>query len=154
MTIAELETAVRVGDHPVVLVFDNERYGTIHDHQVRGGFEPVATDLGPVDWVRVAEGYGALGARIDQDEAFEPALRAALAAARPTVLHLVVDRCWVSVDRFADDLPAIAAVSTPEPEPEATPEPEPEATPEPEPEATPEPEASSLTPEPGTPATP
>ncbi len=62
MTIAELETAVRVGVHPVVLVFDNERYGTIHDHQVRRGLEPVATDLGPVDWVRVAEGYGALGA--------------------------------------------------------------------------------------------
>jgi acetolactate synthase-1/2/3 large subunit len=138
MTIAELETAVRVGVHPVVLVFDNERYGTIHEHQVRRGLEPVATDLGPVDWVRVAEGYGAFGARIDEDDAFEPALRVALAAERPTVLHLVVDRRWVSVDRFADDLPAIAAEVE---EPEATPEPlpadeaaEPEAAmPEPDP---------------------
>ena len=54
MTIAELETALRLGVHPVVLVFDNEQYGTIHDHQVRRGLAPVATDLGPVDWVRVA----------------------------------------------------------------------------------------------------
>ena len=119
MTIAELETAVRVGVHPVVLVFDNERYGTIHDHQVRRGLAPVATDLGPVDWVRVAEGYGALGDRIERDDAFEPALRAALAAARPTVLHLVVDRRWVSVDRIAGAEPAIAA-GPPEPEPDAS----------------------------------
>jgi len=160
MTIAELETAVRVGVHPVVLVFDNERYGTIHDHQVRRGLQPVATDLGPVDWVRVAEGYGALGTRIDQDDEFEPALRAALAAARPTVLHLVVDRRWVSVDRFADALPAPAAPS-PEPElapeeaetasPEAMPEPEAapdlEPAPEPEPAEAGEPEAA-LAPEP------
>jgi len=124
MTIAELETAVRVGVHPVVLVFDNERYGTIHDHQVRRGFEPVATDLGPVDWVRVAEGYGANGARIDRDDAFEPALRAALAAARPTVLHLVVDRGWISVDRFADEQPVVATASQ---EPGLTPEPDEES---------------------------
>ncbi len=153
MTIAELETAVRVGVHPVVLVFDNERYGTIHDHQVRRGLTPVATDLGPVDWVRVAEGYGALGARIEQDDAFEPALRAALAAARPTVLHLVVDRRWVSVDRIAEAEPAIVA-GPPEPEgepgPDAAPEPEaapeaeatPETAPAPEPEAAPEAEAA------------
>ena len=83
MTIAELETAVRCGVHPVVLVFDNERYGTIHDHQVQQGFAPVATDLGPVDWVRVAEGFGALGSRIERDDDFEPALRAALAATPP-----------------------------------------------------------------------
>ena len=76
MSIAELETAVRSGVHPVVLVFDNQRYGTIHDHQVQRGLAPVATDLGPVDWVRVGEGYGAVGVRVDRDDAFEPALRA------------------------------------------------------------------------------
>ena len=142
MTIAELETAVRVGVHPVVLVFDNERYGTIHDHQVRRGLAPVATDLGPVDWVRVAEGYGALGDRIERDDAFEPALRAALAAARPTVLHLVVDRRWVSVDRMAGAEPAIPA-GPPEPEAaiDSVATPEPEAVPEPEP--APEPDAGS-----------
>lgn len=143
MTIAELETAVRVGVHPVVLVFDNERYGTIHDLQVQRGLTPVATDLGPVDWVRVAEGFGALGARVERDDAFEPALRDALAAARPTVLHLVVDRGWVSVDRIAGAAPAIVPVP---PEPEQAPEPEamaePEAAPAPEPEAVIEPGAA------------
>ncbi|MDR3544557.1 MAG: thiamine pyrophosphate-binding protein [Candidatus Limnocylindrales bacterium] len=148
MSIAELETAVRTGVHPVVLVFDNQRYGTIHDHQVQRGLTPVATDLGPVDWVRVAEGYGAAGARVDRDDAFEPALRAALAASRPTVLHLVVDRRWVSVDRIGEAVvepdagPAFEPCPDAEPELDAEPiaEPEPEwaaeteAAPEPEPE--------------------
>ena len=106
MTGAELETAVREGARPVVLVFDNARYGTIHDHQARRGLDPVATDLGPVDWAMVAEGYGAIGVRVETDEEFEPALRAALASRRPTVLHLVVDRRWVSVDRLDEAEPS------------------------------------------------
>ena len=106
MTGAELETAVREGARPVVLVFDNARYGTISDHQARRGLASVATDLGPVDWAMVAEGYGAAGVRVETDEEFEPALRAALASRRPTVLHLVIDRRWVSVDRLDEAAPA------------------------------------------------
>ncbi len=105
MTGAELETAVREGARPLVLVFDNARYGTILDHQARRGLPPVATELGPVDWAEVAAGFGAAGFRVEDDEAFEPALRAALAARRPTVLHLVVDPRWVSVDRIEDERP-------------------------------------------------
>ncbi len=56
MTGAELETAVREGARPVVLVFDNARYGTIHDHQGRRGFAPIGTDLGPVDWANGGRG--------------------------------------------------------------------------------------------------
>jgi TPP-dependent trihydroxycyclohexane-1,2-dione (THcHDO) dehydratase len=170
MTGAELETAVREGARPVVLVFDNARYGTIHDHQARRGLDPVATDLGPVDWAMVAEGYGAVGVRVETDEEFEPALRAALALRRPTVLHLVVDRRWVSVDRLdevalddvlrsepdaasevgpaADTEPAIevepdeAAEAEVEPEAPLAAEPEPEAEPEAPLAAEPEPEGA------------
>jgi len=165
MTGAELETAVREGARPVVVVFDNARYGTIHDHQARRGLAPVATDLGPVDWAMVAEGYGASGVRIETDEEFEPALRAALASRRPTVLHLVVDRRWISVDRLDDAAPpdVVAAEAEAEPatvpEPDAEPaaemqqvieaEPEAPAESEPEPEPGAEPEADT-DPEPGT----
>lgn len=117
MTMAELETAVREGAHPVVLVFDNARYGTIRDQQDRRGLAPIATDLGPVDFVRVAEGLGAEGIRVDDDAAFEPALRAALLIRRVAVIHLIVDRRWVSVDRLATgDEPVVAM---PEPTPAA-----------------------------------
>ena len=98
MSIAELETAVREKARVVVLVFDNERYGTIRMHQDRDGHAPIATDLGPVDFAAVARGFGARGVRVDGDAAFEPALRQALVADRSTLIQLVVDRAWESVD--------------------------------------------------------
>ncbi len=144
MTVAELETAVREGARPVVLVFDNARYGTIRDHQARRGMAAVGTELGPVDWAAVAAGFGAEGVRVDADESFEAALRAALASRRPTVIHLVVDRRWVSVDRIDDEVPT--AVPAPALEAEAE-EPEAEAE-EQEPEAEEqEPEAEEQEPE-------
>jgi acetolactate synthase I/II/III large subunit len=99
MTMSELETAVRERVRPVVLVFDNERYGTIRMHQERrdSGRTP-GTDLGPIDFALVAQALGARGIRVDSTEAFEPALREALSADRPTVIHLPIDRRWVSVD--------------------------------------------------------
>jgi acetolactate synthase-1/2/3 large subunit len=99
MTMAELETAVREGLRVIALVFDNERYGTIRMHQDRDGRSPIATDLGPVDFTAVARAFGARGVRVDSDAAFEAALRQALATMdRPTVIQLVLDRRWVSVD--------------------------------------------------------
>jgi len=102
MTMAELETAVRERTRLVVLAFDNERYGTIRMHQERrANGQAVATDLGPIDFAAIARACGARGIRIESDSAFEPALRQALAADRPTVLHLPLDRRWLSVDQPA-----------------------------------------------------
>jgi acetolactate synthase-1/2/3 large subunit len=98
MTLAELETAVREHAKVVVLVFDNERYGTIRMHQDRDARSPIGTDLGPIDFAAVARACGARGAHVDSDAAFEPALRQALAADRTTLIHLAVDRAWVDVD--------------------------------------------------------
>ena len=99
MTVAELETAVRHGLRTVVLCFDNEQYGMIRSYQEsREDGSTAGTDLGPVDWAAVAKGFGAYGTRIETDEAFLPALHRALAADRPTVLHLVMDRRWIGVD--------------------------------------------------------
>jgi acetolactate synthase-1/2/3 large subunit len=104
MTMAELETAVREGARPIVVCFDNERYGTIRMHQDRRpGSEPLGTDLGPVDFTAIARACGARGARVDSDDAFEPALRQALASDRPTVIQLTLDRRWLSVDQPPSD---------------------------------------------------
>jgi len=81
-------------------VFDNERYGTIWMHQdQRGTGRGVATDLGPIDVAGLAGAFGARGVRVDDDAAFEATLRDALEADGPTVIHLPLDRRWVSVDR-------------------------------------------------------
>ncbi len=100
MTVSELETAVRVGARVVVVLFDNERYGTIRMWQeARGTGVGVGTELGPVDFAAIARACGARGVRVDKDAEFEPALRAALAADRATVIQLALDRRWVSVDQ-------------------------------------------------------
>ena len=100
MTMAELETAVRVGARVVVVVFDNERYGTIRMWQEgRGTGIGVGTELGPVDFAAIARACGARGVRVEKDAEFESALRAALAADRPTVIQLTLDQRWVSVDQ-------------------------------------------------------
>jgi acetolactate synthase-1/2/3 large subunit len=103
MTMAELETAVREKAKVIAIVFDNERYGTIRMHQDRraSGSTPasaIATDLGPIDFTAIARAVGARGTRVENDAALEQALRQALAADRPTVLQLVLDRRWVSPD--------------------------------------------------------
>lgn len=100
MTLAELETAVRVSARVIVVVFDNERYGTIRMWQEgRGTGVGVASELGPVDFAAIARACGARGVRVERDSEFEPALRAALAADQATVIQVALDRAWVSIDQ-------------------------------------------------------
>ncbi len=98
MTMNELETAVRTGAKPVVVVFDNQRYGTIAMHQRNEHFAETATALGPLDFAAVARAAGAQGVRVTNDVDFEPALRNALASNRPAVIHLEMDPGWVTPD--------------------------------------------------------
>jgi acetolactate synthase-1/2/3 large subunit len=99
MTLAELETAVRMNLRTVVLVFDNQRFGMIRTYQDRReGGSTVGTELGPIDFAAAARALGAKGIGVANDAAFEPALRQALVADRPTVLHLTVDPAWENVD--------------------------------------------------------
>jgi acetolactate synthase-1/2/3 large subunit len=95
MTMNELETSVRAGAKAVVLVFDNQLYGTIAMHQRNEGYAETATELGLIDFAAVARACGALGSRVTRNDEFEPALRDALASGRTAVLHLVIDRQWV-----------------------------------------------------------
>jgi acetolactate synthase-1/2/3 large subunit len=162
MTMAELETAVRERAHVVALVFDNGRYGTTWRQQKeRGGTAGLGTRLGPVDFAAVAEACGALGLTVRSDEEFEPALRTALEAGRPAVLHLALDPRWTTPEAGLADIEMEVPVAEPEheltpeagptaeltPEPELTPEAGPTADPEPdrtaEPELTSEPELSA-----------
>ena len=98
MTMAELETAVRERARVIVVVFDNQRYGTIRMWQDRRGTgQGVATELGPVDFAAIARACGARGATVERDDELEPALRQALVAERPSVIQVTLDRSWVSV---------------------------------------------------------
>jgi acetolactate synthase-1/2/3 large subunit len=93
MTAADCITAVAHGARKLVaIVLDNGGYGTIRMHQEREFPERVsATELARVEWAAVARAHGWWAAdRIERTEDFEPALRAALAAGRPALLHVVL----------------------------------------------------------------
>lgn len=98
MSAMELETAVREGAHPIVLVFDNERYGTIAMNQSQEGRSSAGSDLGPVDFAAIARAQGAQGFSVSDDAHVEEALRQAIMSRQPSVIHLRLDRAWVSVD--------------------------------------------------------
>lgn len=98
MTMNELETATREGAHPIVLVFDNRRYGTIAMHQQRQDRPTNSSALGPIDFAGVARAFGALGFDVTRDAEFEPAMREAITSRRPSVIRLELDPAWVSVD--------------------------------------------------------
>jgi acetolactate synthase-1/2/3 large subunit len=103
MTMNEFETAVREDAHPIAICFDNRQYGAITMHQERRGGPTVATDLGRIDFAAVARACGALGFHVSTDAEFEPALRDAIVARQPAVIHLDVDQRWVSPDEVAED---------------------------------------------------
>jgi acetolactate synthase-1/2/3 large subunit len=147
MTMAELETAVRERARLIVLVFDNGRYGTIWRAQDRrGAGGGLGTRLGALDFAAIAAACGALGLTVRTDDEFEPALRQAIEAGRPALLHLTMDPRWSTVEAgLADVDNRVAAVAA---EPDVAAEPEAET----DPEAVAEPDAAE--PEPGPEASP
>ena len=99
MTMADLETAVRERARLITLVFDNGRYGAIwRDQNRRGTGGGLGTRLGAVDFAAVADACGALGLTVRTDDEFEPALRQAMEAGRPALLHLTLDPRWTTVE--------------------------------------------------------
>ncbi|GAB1515343.1 thiamine pyrophosphate-dependent enzyme [Actinophytocola sp. KF-1] len=75
MTGQELATAVRYGLTPLVVVVNNNSYGTIRDHQRRRfpGRE-YGTDLVNPDFAAFARSFGAAGERVRTPEEFAAAL--------------------------------------------------------------------------------
>ena len=94
MTGQELATAIAHGASKlVVIVVDNGTYGTIRMHQEREYPGRVSgSDLGNPDFAALARAYGWFaGERVSTTEGFEPALKAALGAGRPALIHLKLD---------------------------------------------------------------
>ncbi len=99
MLMAELETAVRERLPLTVVVFDNGMYGTIRMHQERAHPGRVAgTDLGRIDFARVAQACGARGIRVEHDRDVDAAICEALEAPGTSLVHALTDPRVLSVD--------------------------------------------------------
>jgi acetolactate synthase-1/2/3 large subunit len=99
MTMGDLETAVRERAHVLALVLDSGGDSPTSLQQLeRGGVPGPGTSLGPVDFAAVAAACGAVGISVTSDDEFEPALRQAMEAGRPALLHLIADAHWTAPD--------------------------------------------------------
>ncbi|MEE7457791.1 thiamine pyrophosphate-binding protein [Methylorubrum populi] len=85
----EFATAVQYGLNIVCIVADNASYGTIRMHQERDFPGRVcATDLVNPDFAAYARAFGGVGFTVERTEDFPGALDAALAAGRPSIIHV------------------------------------------------------------------
>ena len=89
-TIAEIESATRQGIPFVMVVADDESWGiTLTGHEKKFG-RGITSELGKIDFVMLARSFGALGVRVDDPEGIEPAIREALSAPQPTIIHVPI----------------------------------------------------------------
>ncbi|WP_323960434.1 acetolactate synthase [Arthrobacter sp. JZ12] len=93
----ELATAAQYGATPLVVVMDNQEYGTIRSHQERHYPHRVSgTQLKNPDFALMARAFGGFGVRVERDEDIPDALSAALAAIDEdhvfALIHLIVEQ--------------------------------------------------------------
>ena len=88
----ELATAVQYGAGVVIIVFNNQMFGTIRMHQERDYPGRVSgTTLHNPDFAALAQAYGAHGEVVNATEEFAPALRRALAHASEKQLPALIE---------------------------------------------------------------
>lgn len=91
MNSQELETAVRLGQPLVILIWRDDGYGVIRwKQQVRYG-RTSSVEFGNPDLVRYAESFGAAGYRVTERSELRPILVKALASKVPAVIDCPVD---------------------------------------------------------------
>ncbi|MCS6921718.1 MAG: thiamine pyrophosphate-binding protein [Elioraea sp.] len=89
MTGQEIATAFHHGVNPVVMVFNNQMYGTIRMHQEREYPGRVSgTALTNPDFARFIEAFGGHGEVVQATEEFVPAMERALAAGKPAIVEI------------------------------------------------------------------
>jgi acetolactate synthase-1/2/3 large subunit len=94
-SLAELDTFVRHGIPVIAVVGNDAGWTQIAREQINVLKDDVGTALAPSDYHRVAEGFGALGLRVDDPELVPEVLqqaRQAAAAGRPVLVNAVLGK--------------------------------------------------------------
>jgi acetolactate synthase-1/2/3 large subunit len=92
MTGQELATAVQYGINVIIIVVNNNMYGTIRMHQEREFPARVhGTSLVNPDFSAYAKAFGAHGELVESTEEFAPAFERALAAGKPALIEIRID---------------------------------------------------------------
>lgn len=91
MNIQDFETAVRYKAPIVCLVWEDFAYGLIEWKQETNFGRHVDLSFGNPDFVKLAEAFGGYGAYVDKSADLKPALEAAFASGKPSIVAMPVD---------------------------------------------------------------
>jgi acetolactate synthase I/II/III large subunit len=97
MSGQEFASAVHHGIDPIILVVNNNLYGTIRMHQDRHyPGRDVTTDLTNPDFAKWAQSFGAFGEVVNKTDEFAPAFERAMNAGKIALLELRIDPDMIS----------------------------------------------------------
>ncbi len=91
MNSQEVETAVRLKQHLVILILNDSGYGMIKWKQEAGGFESHGLDFGNPDFVLYAQSYGAQGHRVQKTDELLPLIQECLATPAVHIIDVPID---------------------------------------------------------------
>ena len=107
MTGQEIATAFHHGVAPIVLVFNNQMFGTIRMHQERAYPGRVSgTGLTNPDFAKFIEAFGGHGEVVRDTAEFAPAFRRAVDSGRPAVIELRMNPEQITTRAMIADLRA------------------------------------------------
>jgi acetolactate synthase-1/2/3 large subunit len=89
-TLAEIEAAARQNLPYVAIVADDSAWGIVVSGCRKRAQPPVACALGPIDFARVAEGFGARGIRVEDPAELPAAIEEGFASRQVTLIHVPV----------------------------------------------------------------
>ncbi len=114
MTGQEIATAFHHGVAPVVIVFNNQMYGTIRMYQERTYPGRVSgTALTNPDFARLIEAFGGHGETVTETAQFAAAFGRAVASGKPALIELVMDPEQITSRATVTQLRAGTAVVKP-----------------------------------------
>jgi acetolactate synthase-1/2/3 large subunit len=91
MNVQDLETAVRMKLNMALVIFNDSGYNLIKWKSMKKFGTFYGVDFTNPDFVKVAEGFGAVGLRLKTAEDFEPMLREALTKEVPVIIDVPID---------------------------------------------------------------
>ncbi|MEH6575722.1 MAG: acetolactate synthase large subunit [Amphritea sp.] len=91
MNSQELETAVRLKQHIIVLILRDDAYGMIKWKQANMDLPDFGLDLGNPDFVKYAQSYGAKGHRVKAADELVPLIQSCMQDAAVHVIDVPVD---------------------------------------------------------------
>jgi acetolactate synthase-1/2/3 large subunit len=91
MNLQDLETAVRMKLNMAVVIFNDSGYNLIKWKSMKKFGASYGVDFTNPDFIKVAEGFGAVGLRLEKTGDFEPMLQDALTRDVPVIIDVPID---------------------------------------------------------------